>query len=207
MSALAATPQADRSKSALGCANGWDIAGSLCQLEELSKDGPRAQRHRRTIRATPPGTFMENAAAIKLMSRPPTPARCWRNRKVPSEVAQANQGRKSAIDPGRRGMRDISSVNASASGEEISGWMKTVGGMCKLRHRGLPLVGWMFTFRQPPIIWCESGIWPVRFPEPMHEYSLPRIADLQATPAAVRCLSVSLSWRTSGDSLWKASHG
>jgi transposase len=30
--------------------------------------------------------------------------------------------------------------------EEIFGWMKTIGGMRKLRHRSLPLVGWMFTF-------------------------------------------------------------
>ena len=30
--------------------------------------------------------------------------------------------------------------------EEIFGWMKTVGGMRKLRHRGLQVVGWMFTF-------------------------------------------------------------
>jgi len=30
--------------------------------------------------------------------------------------------------------------------EEIFGWMKTVGGMRKLRHRGLELIGWMFTF-------------------------------------------------------------
>jgi transposase len=30
--------------------------------------------------------------------------------------------------------------------EEIFGWMKTVGGMRKLRHRGLELVTWMFTF-------------------------------------------------------------
>jgi len=30
--------------------------------------------------------------------------------------------------------------------EEIFGWMKTVGGMRKLRHRGLELVNWMFTF-------------------------------------------------------------
>ena len=29
--------------------------------------------------------------------------------------------------------------------EEIFGWMKTVGGMRKLRHRGLELVNWMFT--------------------------------------------------------------
>jgi transposase len=30
--------------------------------------------------------------------------------------------------------------------EEIFGWMKTAGGLRKLRHRGLELVGWMFTF-------------------------------------------------------------
>jgi transposase len=30
--------------------------------------------------------------------------------------------------------------------EEIFGWMKTTGGLRKLRHRGLGLVGWMFTF-------------------------------------------------------------
>ena len=29
--------------------------------------------------------------------------------------------------------------------EEIFGWMKTVGGMRKFRHRGLELVSWMFT--------------------------------------------------------------
>ena len=30
--------------------------------------------------------------------------------------------------------------------EEIFGWMKTIGGLRKLRHRGLESVGWMFTF-------------------------------------------------------------
>jgi transposase len=30
--------------------------------------------------------------------------------------------------------------------EEIFGWMKTVGGLRKVRHRGLEFVGWMFTF-------------------------------------------------------------
>jgi transposase len=32
--------------------------------------------------------------------------------------------------------------------EEIFGWMKTVGGLRKLRHRGLELVGWMFVIVQ-----------------------------------------------------------
>lgn len=30
--------------------------------------------------------------------------------------------------------------------EQVFGWMKTVGGLRKLRHRGGPLVGWIFTF-------------------------------------------------------------
>jgi hypothetical protein len=30
--------------------------------------------------------------------------------------------------------------------EEVFGWMKTVAGMRKTRHRGTQLVGWMFTF-------------------------------------------------------------
>ena len=30
--------------------------------------------------------------------------------------------------------------------EEVFGWMKTVGGMRKLHHRGTALVGWLFTF-------------------------------------------------------------
>lgn len=30
--------------------------------------------------------------------------------------------------------------------EEIFGWMKTVGLLRKLRHRGLARVAWMFTF-------------------------------------------------------------
>jgi Transposase DDE domain len=30
--------------------------------------------------------------------------------------------------------------------EEIFGWLKTVGGLRKLRHRGRERVEWMFTF-------------------------------------------------------------
>ncbi len=30
--------------------------------------------------------------------------------------------------------------------EEIFGWMKTVGGLRKVKLRGKDLVGWMFTF-------------------------------------------------------------
>ena len=30
--------------------------------------------------------------------------------------------------------------------EEIFGWMKTIGGLRKTRHRGADRVGWVFTF-------------------------------------------------------------
>ena len=62
-------------------------------------------------------------------------------------VAQNNKHRKSAID--ERTTRHpgyAASQQKRKRVEEIFGWMKTVGGMRKLRHRGLPVVGWMFTF-------------------------------------------------------------
>ena len=62
-------------------------------------------------------------------------------------VAQNNKGRRSAID-GRttRYAGYAISQQKRKRVEEIFGWMKTVGGMRKLRNRGLQLVGWMFTF-------------------------------------------------------------
>jgi len=62
-------------------------------------------------------------------------------------VAQNDKGRRSAIDgrTTRHAGYQISQHKRKRI-EEIFGWMKTVGGMRKLRHRGLELVGWMFTF-------------------------------------------------------------
>ena len=70
-----------------------------------------------------------------------------RERNVTPHVAQNNKGRKSAID-GRTTRHPGYAVSQQKRKrvEEIFGWMKTVGGMRKLRHRGLKLVGWMFTF-------------------------------------------------------------
>jgi transposase len=70
-----------------------------------------------------------------------------RNMNATPHVAQNNKGRKSAID--RRTTQHPGyaiSQQKRKRVEEIFGWMKTVGGMRKLRHRGLQLVGWMFTF-------------------------------------------------------------
>ena len=69
-----------------------------------------------------------------------------RNLKATPHVAQNNTRRRSAID-GRttRHAGYAISQQKRKRVEEIFGWMKTVGGMRKLRHRGLELVGWMFT--------------------------------------------------------------
>ena len=70
-----------------------------------------------------------------------------RNMNATPHVAQNNKGRPSAID-GRTTRHPGYAVSQQKRKrvEEIFGWMKTVGGMRKLRHRGLQLVGWMFTF-------------------------------------------------------------
>jgi transposase len=69
-----------------------------------------------------------------------------RNMKATPHVAQNNKGRRSAID-GRTTRHPGYAVSQQKRKrvEEIFGWMKTVGGMRKLRYRGLHLVGWMFT--------------------------------------------------------------
>jgi IS5 family transposase len=70
-----------------------------------------------------------------------------RNLNVTPHVAQNNKHRRSAVD-GRTTRHAGYAVSQQKRKrvEEIFGWMKTVGGMRKLRHRGLEVVGWMFTF-------------------------------------------------------------
>jgi transposase len=62
-------------------------------------------------------------------------------------VAQHTTGRASAID-GRttRHAGYAVSQRKRKRVEEIFGWQKTVGLLRKVRHRGLALVGWVFTF-------------------------------------------------------------
>jgi len=71
-----------------------------------------------------------------------------RNLNATPHVAQNIHARRSSAIDGRTTRHAgyaISQVKRKRV-EEIFGWMKTVGGMRKLRHRGLHLVGWMFTF-------------------------------------------------------------
>jgi transposase len=70
-----------------------------------------------------------------------------RSLNVTPHVAQNNKGRRSAID--QRTTRHpgyLISQQKRKRVEEIFGWLKTVGGLRKLRHRGLDRVEWMFTF-------------------------------------------------------------
>ena len=66
---------------------------------------------------------------------------------VTPHVTQNNKKRRSAID-GRttRHAGYAASLRIRKRIEEVFGWMKTVGGMRKTRHRGTERVGWMFTF-------------------------------------------------------------
>ena len=66
---------------------------------------------------------------------------------VTPHVAQNTSGRRSAIDgrTTRHGGYEVSQCVRKRI-EEVFGWMKTVGGLRKTRHRGTARVGWMFTF-------------------------------------------------------------
>jgi transposase len=66
---------------------------------------------------------------------------------ITPHVAQNNTRRRSAID-GRTTRHAGYAISQQKRKriEEIFGWLKTVGGMRKLRHRGHARVDWMFTF-------------------------------------------------------------
>jgi transposase len=67
-------------------------------------------------------------------------------RTVAPHVAQNTSGRRSAVpDAVARTPGYAASIRVRKRIEEIFGWMKTVGGHRKLRHRGTSLVGWLFT--------------------------------------------------------------
>ena len=66
---------------------------------------------------------------------------------VTPHVAQNDNGRRSAID-GRttRHLGYAVSLRIRKRIEEAFGWAKTVAGLRKARHRGLPKIDWQFTF-------------------------------------------------------------
>jgi len=70
-----------------------------------------------------------------------------REQRVTPHVAQNNRHRSSALD-GRTTRQAGYAVSQKKRKrvEEIFGWMKTIGLMRKVRHRGRKLVAWMFTY-------------------------------------------------------------
>ena len=68
-----------------------------------------------------------------------------REKAVTPQVAQNTSGRRSAID-GRTTRHSGYAVSQRIRKrvEEAFGWAKTVAGLRKMRHRGLPKVGWQF---------------------------------------------------------------
>jgi len=70
-----------------------------------------------------------------------------RHMEITPHVAQNDANRRSAVD--QRTTRHAGyqlSQKARKRIEEVFGWMKCIGLLRKLRHRGLERVGWMFTF-------------------------------------------------------------
>src|SRR5438552_4570576 len=70
-----------------------------------------------------------------------------RHMEITPHIAQNDTNRRSAVDD--RTTRHVGyqlSQKKRKRIEEVFGWMKSIGLLRKLRHRGLERVGWMFTF-------------------------------------------------------------
>lgn len=114
------------------------------------------------VRLTQATGTAEREAALEMVEEIPGPKRVTvgadknydtqehvqqlRERNVTPHLAQNNHRRRSAIDERttRHAGYQISQKKRKRV-EEIFGWMKTVGLLRKLRHRGLARVGWIFT--------------------------------------------------------------
>ena len=91
-------------------------------------------RHRVTVAADKAYDTFDFVAELRQMA-------------VTPHIAQHTTKRRSAIDrrTTRHGGYDVSQRKRKLV-EQGFGWMKTVGGLRKLRHRGGALVTWVFTF-------------------------------------------------------------
>jgi transposase len=91
-------------------------------------------RHRITVAADKGYDTRDLVAGLRAMA-------------VTPHVAQHTTGRRSAIDARTtRHPGYAVSQQKRKLVEQSFGWMKTIGGLRKLRHRGGPLVEWIFTF-------------------------------------------------------------
>ena len=94
----------------------------------------RPGRHRLTVAADKGYDTRAFVAGLRAMT-------------VTPHLAQYTAGRRSAID-GRTTRHPGYAISQKKRKlvEQGFGWMKTIGGLRKLRHRGGPLVTWVFTF-------------------------------------------------------------
>ena len=70
-----------------------------------------------------------------------------RHMQITPDVAQNDTNRRSAVDERTTCHAGFQlSQKARKRIEEVFGWMKSIGLLRKLRHRGLERVGWTFTF-------------------------------------------------------------
>jgi transposase len=94
----------------------------------------RPGRHRLTLAADKGYDTRDFVAGLRAMT-------------VTPHIARHTTGRRSAID-GRATRHPGYALSQQKRKlvEQGFGWMKTIGGLRKLRHRGGPLVAWIFTF-------------------------------------------------------------
>ncbi len=119
--------------------------GLVADVEVLQATGTAERDAALVMMETIPGNHPVTVGADKAYDTKDFVAEA-RSLKVTPHVAQNNKRRKSAID-GRTTRHAGYGVSQRKRKrvEEIFGWMKTIGGMRKLRHRGLKLVQWGFT--------------------------------------------------------------
>ncbi len=95
--------------------------------------GRQAGRHRATLGADKAYDAAGLVAGLRALN-------------VTPHVAQNTSGRRSAIDARTtRHPGYVASQRVRKRIEEAFGWIKTVGGLRKTRHRGTARVGWLFT--------------------------------------------------------------
>jgi IS5 family transposase len=99
----------------------------------LAMMGRRVGRYRATLAADKGYDTADLVAQARAMN-------------VTPHVAQNTSGRRSAIDARTtRHPGYATSQRVRKRIEEAFGWIKTIGGLRKVRHRGTDRVGWMFT--------------------------------------------------------------
>jgi transposase len=121
--------------------------GLLADVEVLQANGTAERDAALLMIETIPGDHPVTVGADKGYDTKDFVAEARNLNATPHVTQNVHARRSSAID-GRTTRHEgyLISQKKRKRVEEIFGWMKTVGGMRKLRHRGLHVVGWMFTF-------------------------------------------------------------